>query len=649
MSTLFPIYRRLFGYTKPYRFRLIVGLLAGCTVGGSMFGMFQFAPEIIRVLQEDSAVAGAPAGRVPAVTTAAVAAGTITTPTVVVAAAPAAAHPSGTLGMVNRIATKLHLPTTRADGGLSWQFMLLTVIGLPLCVLLRSAATYINHYQLRWVGSKVVTDLRDRLFETLQEQSLRFFSKCDIGQLISRCTYDATMVENAISTTVADLVQAPFEIMAAVVFIVMFAWQNHLLSLVVTLFLIFPVCIIPVIVLGRYVKRYTTRALERISDLVSRMQENFTGIRVVKAYHTELQEAERFRTLNRSYFRSIIRALRAELLMTPLMELVAVTSACGFIAYCYGTGVRLEQIVAIGAPAILAYRPIKQLAKINSSLQRSMAAAERLFALLDTNLRLPEAKTPIRPTTFAHEIVFDDVSFRYDPSAPLTLDAVRFRVARGQVIAFVGETGAGKTTIANLLARFYDPDHGRITMDGADLRQIAIPSLRQLIGVVNQETILFNDTIAVNIAYGTPGATRDQIVAAAAKANAHEFIMAESEGYERVVGEKGFRLSGGQRQRIAIARAILKNPPILILDEATSALDTVTEKLVQEAIFQLMQERTVFAIAHRLSTIQRADCIHVLDRGRILESGSHAELYAANGTYRHLCDTQFGDTPEDVV
>jgi subfamily B ATP-binding cassette protein MsbA len=646
MSTLFPIYRRLFAYTKPYRFRLIVGLLAGCTVGGSMFGMFQFAPEIIRVLQEQSGIAIPPASGV-----AAVAASPASAPAATLAAvttpAPAAAHSSaGTLGMVNKIATKLHLPTTRPDGGLSWQFMLLTVIGLPFCVLLRSAATYINHYQLRWVGSKVVTDLRDRLFETLQGQSLRFFSKCDIGQLISRCTYDATMVENAISTTVADLVQAPFEILAAVVFIVMFAWQNHLLSLVVTLFLIFPICIIPVIVLGRYVKRYTTRALERISDLVSRMQENFTGIRVVKAYNTEAQEAERFRALNRGYFRSIIRALRAELLMTPLMELVAVTSACGFIAYCYASGVRLEQIVAIGAPAILAYRPIKQLAKINSSLQRSMAAAERLFTLLDTNMQLPEAKTPVRPETFTREIAFEDVSFRYDPSAPLTLDAVRFRVARGQVIAFVGETGAGKTTIANLLARFYDPDQGRITLDGADLRQIAIPNLRRLIGVVNQETILFNDTLAVNIAYGTPGATREQIMAAAVKANAHEFIMAEPEGYERVVGEKGFRLSGGQRQRIAIARAILKNPPILILDEATSALDTVTEKLVQEAIFELMQDRTVFAIAHRLSTIQRADCIHVLDRGRILESGSHAELYAANGTYRRLCDTQFGDTPE---
>jgi len=638
---MFPIYRRLFAYTHPYRVRLGIGLLAGLLAGGSMFGMLQFTPEIFRLFGQEAPGAVPAAVAVPAASAAAPAPA---------AAAPVSAKPAatGTLGIVDKVAAKLGIPSTRPDGSLSWQFMLLTIIGLPLSVLLRSAATYINHYQLRWVGAKVVADLRDRLFETLQGQSLRFFSKCDIGHLISRCTYDTTQVENAISTNVADLVQAPFEILAAAVFIILFAWHNHLLGLVGAIFLVFPLCIIPVIVLGRFVKRYTHRALERISDLVSRMQENFTGIRVVKAYHTEALEVERFRTVNRGYFRAITKALRAELVMTPLMELVAVACACGFLAYCYTTGIQLGQIASVGAAAILAYRPIKQLAKINASVQRSMAAAERLFTLLDTHTQLPEAARPVRPEAFAREIAFEAVSFRYDADAPLTLDAIQFTVRRGEVVAFVGETGAGKTTIASLMARFYDPDAGRITLDGNDLREIEIGALRRLVGVVTQETILFNDTIAANIAYGTAGATREQVIAAAQKANAHEFIMAEPDGYDRVVGEKGFRLSGGQRQRIAIARAILKNPPILILDEATSALDTVTEKLVQEAIFELMQDRTVFAIAHRLSTIQRADRIHVLDHGRILESGSHAELHAANGVYRRLCDNQFGTVPNEV-
>ena len=327
--------------------------------------------------------------------------------------------------------------------------------------------------------------------------------------------------------------------------------------------------------------------------------------------------------------------------MTPLTTLVAVVLMCGFLVICYTRNVALAQIIPMGAAAVLAYRPLKQLAKINVNVQRSVAAAERLFEILDTDTSIKQAPNPVVLESFDTGIVFENVNFWYEPDGPQILSEINLTIPKGSVIALVGETGSGKTTLANLVARFYDPVDGRILMDGNDLRNLEIASLRRLVGVVTQETILFNDTVANNIKYGTPTATHEDVIAAAKKANAHEFIMNEVSGYDRVVGEKGFVLSGGQRQRVAIARAILKNPPILILDEATSALDTATEQLVQEAINRVMADRTVFAIAHRLSTIKHADQICVLSQGRIIERGSHSELYKACGRYHELCDMQF--------
>jgi subfamily B ATP-binding cassette protein MsbA len=405
----------------------------------------------------------------------------------------------------------------------------------------------------------------------------------------------------------------------------------------------FPLCVVPIIVLGHYVRKFTRRALEGVSLLVSRMHETFTGIRVVKAFHMEQTEAGRFRVMNAGYFRSIVGALRAELLMTPLMESVGVVLGCAFLAVCYARGVKLHEIAPIGVAAIFVYRPLKQLARVNANLQRGAAALERIFGLLDTDTALVESAQPVVAEGFEDRIVFDNVSFAYEAEGAPILKEISLEIPKGGVVAVVGETGAGKTTLANLLARFYDPTEGRVTLDGVDLRELRIASLRRLIGVVTQETILFNDTIANNIAYGSPEASRERIEEAARQANAHEFITADPEGYERVVGEKGFRLSGGERQRVAIARAVLRNPPILILDEATSALDTVTERLVQQAIARVMENRTVFAIAHRLSTVRHADQILLLDNGRIAEQGTHQELYDAGGRYRALCDMQVLD------
>jgi ABC-type multidrug transport system fused ATPase/permease subunit len=322
------------------------------------------------------------------------------------------------------------------------------------------------------------------------------------------------------------------------------------------------------------------------------------------------------------------------------VECVGIFLIFVFVIYCFFRKIAIHEIVPLLVPFFVAYRPMKQLGKVQAQIERGRAALARMFSLLDTDFSLPLAADPVRKASFDDRVRFDHVDFRYGEGPELTIKDVSFEIPLGSVVAVVGGTGSGKTTLANLLARFYDPVAGSVSMDGIDMRQLDIGDLRSLIGVVTQETVLFNDTIAFNIAYGTPDATREQIIAAAKLANAHDFIMAQPEGYDRVAGEKGFALSGGERQRVAIARAILKNPPILILDEATSALDTVTERLVQDAINKLMANRTTFAIAHRLSTIRNADLILVLDKGRIIERGTHEQLYTASGAYRKLCDMQ---------
>jgi subfamily B ATP-binding cassette protein MsbA len=608
-------------YARPYYIRLSIGILAGLVGGGALLGLLRYTPGILAPFEQKATAVQVQTGQ-----------GTNTS---------AAVSFTGDFSKVENVAKHLGWPMTNNDGSVTWQFIILSLFGLPVFVLLKSLTNYLNRYYMRWIGARVVRDLRDELFNTLQEQSLKFFGKSDVGQLISKSTNDTAVVENVISISIADLSRAPIEIAAALIYVVVSSYSNNLLGLVLLVSLAFPLCIIPIIVLGKYVRRYTHRALERISDLISRMHENFTGIRVVKAFHTEQREAKRFENMNANYFKSIIKALRAELLMTPLMEGIAILLTCVFFVVCYAKGVKLSQIVPIGLASVVAYRPIKQLAQLNASIQRGAAALDRIFSLLDTRMVLPEAPDAQELDSFSGEIVFERVDFAYEENASKVLEGIDIKIPKGSVVALVGETGSGKTTLANLLARFYDPTAGQVMIDGKDLRGVKIASLRKLIGVVTQETILFNDTIASNISYGSESATMDQIVEAAKQANAHDFIVADPQGYHRVVGEKGFVLSGGERQRVAIARAILKNPPILILDEAMSALDTVTERLVQEAITRVMKNRTVFAIAHRLSTIKHADQILVIDHGRVIERGTHEELLAGDGMYRRLCEFQF--------
>lgn len=605
---------RLLRYARPYRVRLTIGILAGLLVGGSLFGLLSNIQGLIRPLEGGGVVEETADGEVSA--------------------------DGLPLGAAGEFLERHGIATTTEDGRMTWQLMVLGVIGLPIYVALRASATFVNRYFMRWVGSRVVADIRNALFEHLQAQSLGFYGKSDVGKLMSRIAYDASLVEGTMASTISDATRAPFEIISAATFVVIFASRNGLLPLLAGVFLAFPLCVMPITILGRRVRRHTNDALSRISVVVSRMHENFTGIRVVKAFDMEGREQERFVRMNNAYFRSSLRALRAELLMTPLMEAVAILLSMFFIVICYIRGVSMSLVIPVAVACVVAYKPIKHLARVNANLQRASAALGRIYEVLDHDTRLSVSENAVPVDEFIDSVVFDNVTFRYAEEDREALAGIDLTIRKGDIIAFVGETGSGKTTVANLLARFYDPSAGTVSVDGIDLREVDPRSLRKLIGIVTQETVLFNDTIAANIAYGTPDATPEQIEMAARQANAHEFIMSTPEGYERVVGEKGFVLSGGERQRVAIARAILKNPPILILDEATSALDTVTERLVQEAISHVMENRTVFAIAHRLSTIRHASQICLIDNGRIVERGTHDELYEVGGRYRQLCDIQ---------
>jgi subfamily B ATP-binding cassette protein MsbA len=640
-------YGRLYRYARKYRMRLLIGLLAGSITAGSWVPIFQVIQPILRQVQtidnhgsghhkEDVAQSVAePAGTPP---------GSADARMQESAVGKKSSLRRGGLpawfGKVEGYANRMGITFRDEHGHMTGELLLITFLIVPLVMLVKMVTMYLNNYCLRWAGTKVVQDFRVDLFSHLQNQSLQFFARTDVGQLMSRCTTDPQHIEHVISHTVADLCRAPFEILVAVGYVIYFAVHNNMIETLVLVLIGFPLLLLPMTFLGVMVRKWSRRVLRRISLISSKMHENLTGIRVVKAYHTEEYEIEKYKAANRFYVKSVLRAIRLELLITPAVECVGISLIFVFVVYCFFRKIELQDITPLLVPFFVAYRPMKQLGKVQAQIERGRAALARIFSLLDTDMSLPVAANPVRKESFEESVRFENVSYTYGDGAEFAVKDVSFEIPCGSVVAVVGGTGAGKTTLAALLARFCDPTSGSVTMDGTELDQIDIADLRNLIGVVTQETVLFNDTVANNIAYGSPDATREQVIEAAKMANAHDFIVAHPEGYDRVVGEKGFALSGGERQRVAIARAILKNPPILVLDEATSALDTVTERLVQDAINKLMANRTTFAIAHRLSTIRNACMILVMEKGRIVERGTHEQLYEAGGAYRRLCDMQ---------
>ena len=666
-------YLRLLKYTVPYWKRLTFGILCGMLVGGSLFFALLLVPQLVGLVDsggnigasvEQKELSSEELGRVREIAEAQdISDAEKERLLAEILSGPPDDDPKLTrlLNQANDAINRFHLPCSikgktiyiewpvkrnfeivTSDGRIAWQLFAIYIVSFVLVWFLRSLGMYLNGYCTRYVGIRVVADMRNAIFRKLTNQSLRFYGDMDVGHLISRCTNDTSALEYSVSHSIEDLTNAPLQILGCVAAIVVACRQFDDYGLVILLGLGLGIVIIPIVVVSRIVRKYYKRSFARIADVFSRMHEVFSGIRAVKAYYAEERENQRFNVVNRKYYRQAIKAMRLHIMFTPLMEMVGVTSTLIFLLYSYKCGITVTELAALLTPAMMAFRPIKDISKVFASLQQSMAAADRYFALLDTDTSLPEKADAVELKEFKQGIEVRDVCFSYDDR--VVLDHVSFDIPHGSMVAVVGETGSGKSTIANLLVRFYDVDSGSISIDGVDLRDYKISSLRRMIGVVNQDAIMFNETIAANIAYGKPDATMDEIIAAAKLANAHEFIVngPHPKGYDTEVGEKGFKLSGGEKQRVSIARAILRNPPILILDEATSALDTVTEKLVQEALNRVMSNRTVFAIAHRLSTIRNADMIIVMQNGRIAEFGKEADLLAReNGIYRRLHSTQF--------
>jgi len=513
---------------------------------------------------------------------------------------------------------------------------------LVMSAVVKSACDYVGTYLVNYAGFGMITDLRNDLYEAVLRRSVAFFQKHSTGTLLSTLINDIEKVQFALSSVLGDFLQQTFTLVFLTGVVILYGGRMAWLLL-----LFVPVVISSARRIGKRVRQTTRKGQDKLAEIQNILHETITGNRIVKAFGMELWEMTRFRTAARRLFRANLRSVSVQAISSPLMDALGAVAIAlllrigreRILHHAMTTGSFIAFLVAV----FTLYDPVRKFALFYNSFQQALGASEEIFRFMDAQDDVREKKRAFVLEEFCEQIRFEDVGFAYaeEGETKQALEGINLLVSRGEIIAFVGPSGAGKSTLVNLIPRFFDVNQGRILIDGHDLRDVTIASLRRQIGKVTQETVLFNDTVRNNIAYGRPDVPAAKVEEAARMALAHEFIARLPDGYNTVIGEKGARLSGGERQRIAIARAILKNAPILILDEATSALDVESERYVQAALANLMQGRTVFVIAHRLSTVRRASRIAVIEAGRMTEIGTHEELMRHSGTYQRLYNLQF--------
>ena len=522
-----------------------------------------------------------------------------------------------------------------SDEGPGIESVLWISLLIPLVMVGRGIFAYLNVYSLAWVSLRVLRDIRSQLFAHIMTQSLDFFNREKAGKLMNRVMSDTRQTQNALTSVSGDIIKDPIAVVTGVAVLVMIDWKFSLTTLV-----LFPICIIPVVVFGRKVRQAGKAEEKEAAQMSVILQETFAGVRVIKSFARESYQTDQFARSSDTQCRNSLRVRRSSDIVQPLIESVSALGVVLAMAYVYYYGISFAKFAALCSGIFMLYNPVKNLSRIPMLMQKCMVSANNVFELLEMRPSITDRSDPKLLTNCEGRITFESVTFNYGTDKPAVRD-VTLHIEPGKKYALVGGSGAGKSTILSLILRFYDPQSGVVKIDNTDLRDVAQHSLREKIGMVTQETFLFHETIFENIRYGKLDASRDDVIAAAKAAFAHDFIMAQPNGYETVVGDKGCMLSGGQQQRLAIARALLKNAPLLLLDEATSALDSESERMVQAALERLSEGRTVVAIAHRLSTILNSDCIVVMDHGRVVDTGTHSELLQKSDLYRSLYELQF--------